>query len=581
MNLKDYKKSTLKIFISYFNPHKKLFILDMVCALIIALIDIFFPFVSRWCMYTLIPNNKWAMFWTVMVTFFFFYILRSVFTYVIWYWGHNFGILVETDIRNDLFKHIQKLSYSYFDNNRVGQLMSRLTTDLFDITELAHHGPEDVFISIVTILGALIIMFKIQWKLALIIAIMIPIFLVVVWHCRCSMRDSSRYVKSTTASINGEFESRISGIKTAKAFANEKNELKKFNVANVKYQKSKYNYHRAMGLFNASMEFFLCMLSIAVIAIGGTLIMKNQLNIVDLITFSLYITTFVNPIRRLAVTSELIANGTAGLNRFVEIMQTEPTIVDSPNAKVLDKISGKIDINNVSFAYENNVEILKNINLNISAGETVAFVGTSGGGKTTLCQLIPRFYDVTKGSIDIDGNDIRTVTQKSLHRNIGIVQQEVFLFADSIAENIRYGNLDATMEDIIQAAKLAEIYDDIMAMPNGFQTNVGERGVLLSGGQKQRISIARIFLKNPPILILDEATSALDSVTEAKIQKTFEKLSENRTTIIIAHRLSTVKNADRIVVIENGSIIEVGSHSELMELKGEYAKLVYTQELKE
>ena len=580
--MKNYKnKSEFQIFLSYFKPHIGLFLMDMFCALAIALIDLAFPAISRWCMYTLLPQNAWKTFWLVMLAVLAAYILRSGFTYMIWYWGHNFGILVETDIRRDLFQHIQKLSYDYFDNHRIGQLMSRLTTDLFDITELAHHGPEDIFVSTVTIVGALIIMFRIQWRLALVIAVMIPIFLIIVWNCKRAMRNASRNVKKMTASINTDFESGLSGIRTAKAFANEDAELHKFDSANMSYRDAKYQYHKAMGRFNAVMEFFLCILSVIVIAVGGALIMKARLNTIDLITFSLYITTFVAPIRRLAVTSELIANGTAGLHRFVELMKTEPTLKDSEDAKMLTNVNGRIDIRDVSFAYQPERKILNHISLSIKAGEMIAFVGSSGGGKTTLSQLIPRFYDVSSGCICIDGHDVRSVTQDSLRQNVGVVSQDVFLFADSIAENIRYGRLDATMEEVIEAAKLAEIYDDIIAMPDGFETNVGERGVLLSGGQKQRISIARIFLKNPPVLILDEATSALDSVTEAKIQKTFEKLSAGRTTIVIAHRLSTVKNADRIAVIDSGEIKELGSHEELMEQRGEYAALVQTQMLKE
>lgn len=601
MTTRDFKnQSEFQIFISYFKPHKFFFFLDMVCALAIALIDLAFPFVSRWCMYTLLPDHAWKTFWCVMAAVFAAYVLRSVFTYIIWYWGHNFGIRVETDIRRDLFRHMQKLSFDYFDNNRIGKLMSRLTADLFDITELAHHAPEDLFVSGVTILGALFIMFSIQWRLAIVITMMIPVFLVVVWKCRKSMRDASIRVKKATASINAEFESGLSGIKTAKAFANEEAELDKFNAANYSFRHSKTQYHKAMGWFNASMEFFMCILSAVVIAVGGALIMVGKLNTIDLITFSLYVAAFINPVRRLSITSELLANGTAGLHRFVELMRTDPALTDAKDAKPLQDIKGEVNIDHVHFAYkvhgcrtdrENTLgykmneketgEVLHDISLRIMPGETIAFVGSSGGGKTTLSQLIPRFYDVTDGAVYIDGQDVRKVTQESLHQNIGVVQQEVFLFAGSIGDNIRYGRLDATMQEVVEAAKLAEIYEDIIAMPEGFETNVGERGVLLSGGQKQRISIARIFLKNPAILILDEATSALDSVTEAKIQKTFEKLSAGRTTIVIAHRLSTVKNANRIAVIDNGNIIELGSHDELMENNGFYAALVGAQELKE
>ena len=581
MTTEEYrKKSPLRVFLHYFGNHKRLFAVDITCAVLIALIDLAFPLVTRKSLYDLLPNGKYQVFFALMSTAMAFYVLRSVLNYIVCYFGHTFGIRVEADIRADLFRHMQELSYDFYDANRTGQLMSRLTSDLFDITELAHHGPEDIFISTLTIFGALAIMYSIQWRLALVLTIMIPIFLLIVWSRRRAMRDASRRVKRTVASINADFESGLSGIRTAKAFANEEMELAKFDRANGSFRDSKYQFHSAMGSFNAVLEFFLCILSAAVIAVGGALIMKGELTVIDLVAFNLYVASFINPIRRLAATSETLASGTAGLHRFVELMRTEPTLVDAPDAEELQAVKGAIDIDHVSFEYRQDRAVLHDVTLHIRPGETVALVGSSGGGKTTLSQLIPRFYDVTGGAIYVDGHDVRTVTQQSLRRSIGVVQQEVFLFADSIAENIRYGRPEATDEEVIAAARQAEIYEDIMAMPEGFATNVGERGVLLSGGQKQRVSIARIFLKNPPVLILDEATSALDSVTEAHIQKAFDKLSEGRTTLVIAHRLSTVRGADRIAVIDNGRIIELGSHEELLQKGGAYAALVAAQELR-
>jgi len=581
MTTKEYQeKSALRIFLSYFKPHKKLFILDMLCALTISVIDLAFPYISRWCMNELLPHSVFRTFWTVMAVMLVAYALRSVLMYIIAYYGHTFGILVEADIRRDLFRHMQELSCGFYDRNRTGALMSRLTSDLFDLTELAHHGPEDIFISTVTILGSFIVLFSIQWRLALVLALILPVFLFCVIRCRGTMREASAEVRRSSAIINSDIESSLSGIRTAKAFANEHEEMRKFDASNDIYRRSKRGFHKSMGQFNATMEFFLPVMGLSVIAVGGALIMDGKMDIVDLVTFNLYLTTFTSPVRKLANFAELFAKGSAGLNRFVELMRTEPTLQDAADAGELKAVKGGVTLQDVDFAYQEGVGVLHNVSLDIQPGESVALVGPSGGGKTTLCQLIPRFYDVTSGAVLVDGQDVRALTQESLRRSIGVVQQDVFLFADSILENIRYGRPDATREEVIAAAKLAEIYDDICAMPEGLDTFVGERGIRLSGGQKQRISIARIFLKDPPILILDEATSALDSVTEARLQEAFDRLSDGRTTIIIAHRLSTVRNANRIAVVENGRIVKLGSHIQLMEQEGAYAKLVHSQELK-
>ena len=578
MTTKDYqKKSGLSIFLSFFRPHRKLFALDLSCALLVSLIDLCYPIVSRTAMHKLLPEHAFQTFFLVMGVVVAAYILRSFLYFIIGYWGHTFGIRVEADIRSVLFTHMQELSFDFYDHNRTGQLMSRLTSDLFEITELAHHGPEDLFISMVTIVGALVIMFTVEWRLALVVCVMVPIFLIVIMSRRRSMGRASVFVKQKTGAINADIESSLSGMRTAKAFASEDLEEEKFRRSNNMYKTSKRMFHREMGLFNALMEFFVSMLSVTVILVGGTLIMKGEMDYVDLITFSLYITTFVNPVRRLANFTEMFANGTAGFSRFLEIMRTEPRLKDKPDAIELRNVEGRIDVENVTFAYEQELDVLHGVTLHVTPGETIAVVGPSGGGKSTLCQLVPRFYDVTTGAVLIDGHDVRDITQRSLRRNIGIVQQDVFLFADSILENIRYGRPDATMDEIVRAAKRAEIYDDIMAMPDGFDTYVGERGTLLSGGQKQRISIARIFLKNPPILILDEATSALDSLTEAKIQHAFDELAKDRTTLIIAHRLSTIRQASRILVIADGCIEEQGTHEELLAKGGTYAGLYHTQ----
>lgn len=578
MTTRDYqRKSPLSIFLHYFGNHKALFVVDILCAVGIAAIDLAFPLVTRKALYDLLPNQLYRTFFFIMLAVAGSYVLRTFLNYIVAYYGHTFGIRVEADIRADLFAHMQELSFDYYDRNRTGKLMARLTSDLFELTELAHHGPEDLLTSGLTILGALAVMLTVRWELALVVALTIPIFLAVAMAMRGRMARASVRTKEKTGHINQEIESSLSGVRTAKAFANEEAEISRFNAANEIYKTSKREFHKAMGMFHSSVEFFLCMLNVIIVGVGGYYVMRGEMDYRDLITFNLYIASFVNPMRKLCNFSELFANGFAGLNRFVEVMRTEPTVQDKPDAKELENVKGKIDISHVSFAYDGDLAVLHDVTMQARPGETIAIVGPSGGGKTTLCQLIPRFYDVTSGSISIDGLDIRDVTQRSLHESIGIVQQDVFLFADTVFENIRYGRPDATLDEVKEAARKAEIYDDIMAMPNGFQTYVGERGTLLSGGQKQRIAIARIFLKNPPILILDEATSALDSVTEAKIQRAFDNLAKGRTTLIIAHRLSTIRSASRIVSIADGVITECGTHAELLETGGIYSQLYKTQ----
>ncbi|MEG2455416.1 MAG: ABC transporter ATP-binding protein, partial [Oscillospiraceae bacterium] len=544
MKRSEFKNAgNLRIFASYYAPHKKLFALDMACALGIALVDLLFPYVSKRSMEELLPGNLFGAFFLVMAALVCAYLLKTGMQYIVTYWGHMLGVRIEADIRRDLFSHMQDLSFSFYDKNRTGHLMSRVTSDLFEITELAHHGPEDFFISVVTLVGSFLIMLTIRWELALVLFAVLPFFGVFTVLMRKRMMAASTDVKEKMAGINGDLESSISGMRTAKAFANEDAEIEKFEGSNKKFRGAKKEYYHSMAIYFSGLEFTMSILSVLVIAVGGFLIMKGRMNYIELITFTLYVSAFLSPIRKLSNFAELFMQGMSGFKRFVELMRVDPEVADAPDAQDLEHPKGDISVEHVTFRYASAAEaVLQDVSLHVKVGETVAVVGPSGGGKSTLCQLIPRFYDVSEGRVLVDGKDVRTLTQHSLREAIGVVQQDVFLFAGTIYDNIRYGRPDASEEDIIRAAQLAEIYDDIMEMQDGLQTYVGERGVMLSGGQKQRVSIARIFLKNPPILILDEATSALDSVTEARIQGAFDALAKGRTTLIIAHRLSTIRS---------------------------------------
>ena len=576
--MKKRKKSDLGEFFAFFRPHLGLFALDMACAALAAVIDLVFPYVSRMSMMRLLPERMFEAFFAVMAVMIAAYILKGVCYYFITVLGHRMGVYVEADMRRAAFNHIQKLSFSFFDHNRTGALMSRITSDLFEITELAHHGPEDILISCLTIVGALAVMFTIEWRLALVLAVTLPLLIAFTLSRRVRMKRANLEVKRKTAEINSAIESGISGIRTAKAFANEKAEDDKFVAANEKYKAARREYFNAMGGFMSGMEFTTSIMQVLVIAAGGLFIMRGSMDYVDLMTFTLYVSTFVTPVRKLATFSETYMQGTAGFSRFLELMRTEPEIKDAPDAGELEGVKGEVEYRGVGFRYgPDKPWVLRGIDLKIAPGEKLAVVGPSGGGKTTLCQLLERFYDVTEGAVLVDGRDVRTVTQESLHRSIGIIQQDVFIFAGTIRDNIRYGKPDATDAEIIAAAVRAEIHQDIMAMPEGYDTFVGERGVMLSGGQKQRLSIARVFLKNPPILVMDEATSALDSVTEQRIQQSLDSLAVGRTSVIIAHRLSTIRGADRVAVIEDERIVELGAPAELLERGGEFAKLWKSQ----
>ena len=573
----NFHENPLKIFFSYYKPHLKLFIADMICAFLIAAIDVAFPMFSRYALDILIPNGNLRIFTFFIIILGGGYFLRWLCNWFVNYWGHIFGNRIEQDMRRDVFSHLEKLPFSFYDTNRTGKIMARATTDLFEITELAHHGPEDFFIAILTIFGSFFLLLKIRWELAIIVIISMPIILFIVIFSRRNLSKTSKKVKETTAEINANLESSISGIRVTKGFVNEELENKNFDAMNKKYSHAKRIRFKYMAFFHSNIELCNNLLSLLVLAAGGYFIMKGKMTLPDLVAANLFIASFTAPIRKLTNFVEQFSTGMAGFSRFLEIMQTEPEEPDSPDAAEILASRGNISFEHVNFSYANNIQILSDINFTVKSGEKFALVGSSGGGKSTICNLIPRFYEISEGQILLDGINIKKIKRNSLRNQIGIVQQDVFLFAGSVRENISYAKPNATEQEIILAAKRAEIHDDIMNMPDGYETIVGERGIKLSGGQKQRISIARCFLKNPPILILDEATSALDTATEIKIQKAFDELSKGRTTIVIAHRLSTIKNADKIAVINHKTICETGTHSDLIAKQGEYYKLCQAQ----
>ena len=574
---KDFTRGSVRVFFSYYTPHRKLLLLDLVMAVFAVAAELVFPYATRYALNRLLPNGLYKAFFLLMAGLLGAYLLRALAQYIVTVYGHELGVRVEADMREDIFAKVQTLSFAFFDKHRTGKLMSRMTTDLFDITELAHHGPETVIQASLTIAGAIIILATIRWELALILFLLLPVLLAVVMRLRLRLRARSLDVKRETAEINTAVEAGVSGIRTVKAFANEQDAMDKFRTSNEKFKKVKKSYYRIFGVFNASTEFAMALMQLVTLAAGGVFIMQGKMDAVDLITFSLYVSVFMAPIRKLTQFVEQFQKGSSGFLRFLEIMRAEPDVKDAPDAKELENVKGGVEYRDVSFHYQNGEEVLRHVDLTIAPGETLALVGPSGSGKTTLSQLLPRFYDVTGGAVFVDGQDVRKVTQASLHRYIGIIQQDVFLFADTVRENIRYGRLDATDDEVRQAAAVVRADDFIREMPQGYKTTVNERGGSLSQGQKQLIAFARTLLSDPRILILDEATSSIDTKTEKLLQDGIQALLKGRTSFIIAHRLSTIKNCDRILYIGNQGIMEAGSHDELMAKRGAYYELYTAQ----
>lgn len=570
-------KENLKKMITYYKPYKKIFWADMFFAIISAAVALTIPLVVRYITSTLIYQEPYIIKEKVMYIGIFLIMLLLVDCYSRYFignYGHVMGAKMEYDMRAEIFAHMQKLSFSFYDDAKVGQLMSRITSDLFDITELLHHGPENIILSLLKIAGALVILLSINKWLTLAAFVVLPVMFLFAFFLNKKMRKAFKRNRIKIAEINGQIEDNLSGIRVVKSFANEDMENSKFKKGNDGFLEAKKNSYKYMGSFQAGVGVFTTFIQINVILAGALLIADNKVDVSDLVTFLLYIGVFTEPIKTLVDFTEQFQNGYSGFERFQEIMNINPDIEDKADAKELENVKGDIEFDNVSFQYKDGDEkVLNNVNLKTDAGSYVALVGASGAGKTTLCSLIPRFYDVTEGAIRIDGTDIRDVSLKSLRKQIGMVQQDVYLFAGTILENIAYGKPDASREEIIEAAKNANAHEFIMSFPKGYDTDIGQRGIKLSGGQKQRLSIARVFLKNPPILIFDEATSALDNESEKIIQDSLEKLAKDRTTFVIAHRLTTIKNAQRILVLTEEGIAESGTHEELLELGGIYEKL--------
>lgn len=575
------KNGKWKKFLSYYKPYKKIFAADMFFACLGAAITLLIPLIIRYITNDVIYRDSSESLHTILILtgiMAALILLECYCNYFIAYYGHMMGAKMEYNMRNEIFAHYQRLSFSFYDNQKVGQLMSRVTNDLFEISELFHHGPEDIIISIIKLAGSFSILLSINWRLALLSFAVVPAMLIYAGYFNIKMKKAFVKNRARIADINAQIEDNLSGIRVVKSFANEEIEMKKFQTGNDRFVESKKESYRYMGLYHSGLGAFTTFISVLVIASGAVFITRDMISITDLVTFLLYINNFTEPIKKLINFTEQFQNGASGYTRFLEILDIHPDIKDKADALPLKHINGSITFENVSFHYEENSEtVLSHLNLHVKEGEYIALVGTSGVGKSTLCSLIPRFYDVSDGRILIDGTDIRDVTLKSLRNNIGIVQQDVYLFTGTVMDNIRYGRPDATEAEIVAAAQNANAHEFIMNLPDGYDTNIGQRGIKLSGGQKQRLSIARVFLKNPPILIFDEATSALDNESERVVQESLEKLAKGRTTFVIAHRLSTIRNAEKILVLTEKGIEESGTHQELLEKNGIYAELYNMQ----